>query len=188
MDSCLDEILDQLLGKGYRIVVRPHPQYVRVFRWKIDAILARYQDRFGEDFRIETDFSSNVTVYTADLLITDWSNIGYEFSFTTYKPTLYINTPMKVMNPEWEQLGIEPFDIRVRSQIGAAVDLDKLDTVGAVAEELFARTADYHDEIEKIKKASFFHLGHSGEVSGQYIIRRIREMEEKRMREQEEDL
>ncbi|MCI8514214.1 MAG: membrane protein insertase YidC [Lachnospiraceae bacterium] len=184
MDSCLDEILEGLLGLGYRIVVRPHPQYVRVFSWKMEAILARYRDQLGEDFRIETDFSSNVTVYTADLVITDWSNIGYEFSFTTYKPTLYINTPMKVMNPDYEQLGIVPFDLRVRSQIGAEIELDRIDTVSETVKDLLMRTPEYREEIENLKRENFYEIGNSARVAAEYIVKRIGEIEEKRKEEE----
>lgn len=27
LDSCIDNLLDALLGKGYNVVVRPHPEY-----------------------------------------------------------------------------------------------------------------------------------------------------------------
>lgn len=185
MDSCLDEILEGLLGHGYRIVVRPHPQYVRVFPWKMEAVLARYASRVGEELQIETDFSSNVTVYTADLVITDWSNIGYEFSFATYKPTLYINTPMKVMNPDYEQLGIVPFDIRVRSQIGAELEPNELGRIQETAEDLLQRTPEYRAEIEEIKKASFYRIGDSAQAAGEYLVRRVGEIEEKRAKEEE---
>ena len=34
MDSCLDELLDSILKKGYKVIVRPHPQYVRIYKEK----------------------------------------------------------------------------------------------------------------------------------------------------------
>ncbi|MEG2843698.1 MAG: CDP-glycerol glycerophosphotransferase family protein, partial [Ruthenibacterium sp.] len=94
LDSCLDDLLTGIVGKGFRVILRPHPQYVRIYAERMERIIERYKNQFCDDFSIETDFSSNVTVYTADLVITDWSNIGYEFSFATCKPTLYINTPI----------------------------------------------------------------------------------------------
>lgn len=175
LDVCIDELLHQVVGKEYEVIVRPHPQYVRLHRGRIEALIERWKDSLDEKFRVEMDFSSNETVYTADLLITDWSNIGYEFSFTTDKPTLYINTPMKVMNPNYKKLGITPFDVRVRTQIGAAIDLDSLQTVGKVVENLIDNTDRYHDIIEKIRIASFYNPGVSGEVGGQYILRRLKE-------------
>lgn len=179
MDSCLDELLDGIVGRGYRVIVRPHPQYVRIYATKMQRILEKYQSRMDENFTIETDFSSNLTVYSADVLVTDWSNIGYEFSFTTYKPTLYINTPMKVMNPEWKKIDVVPIDLEVRAQLGAALDVDQLSTVSEVLDELIQNTASYHDAIAELKQKSFYNLGHSGEVAGKYILNALKEKQEK---------
>lgn len=180
MDLCLDELLEGIIGQGYRIIVRPHPQYVRIYPSKMEMILNKYQSKMDENFIIETDFSSNVTVYSADLLITDWSNIGYEFSFTTYKPTLYINTPMKVMNPEWEKIDVVPIDIRIRDELGASIDVDKLDTTKEVIDRLIRETPQYHDTIAKLKEESFFHLGESAKVSGQYILNSLQEKQKQK--------
>ena len=181
LDSCLDELLDGIVGRGYKVIVRPHPQYVRIYSDKMNRIIEKFKDKFDDNFSIETDFSSNVTVYSADLLITDWSNIGYEFSFTTYKPTLYINTPMKVMNPEWEKVDIVPIDIRIREQLGASIDLENMSRVGDLVDTLIRNTAEYHDIIAGLKQETFFHLGHSGEVGGQYILNRLKEIQEQKV-------
>ena len=51
-------------------------------------------------------FSSNDIVFNADLMITDWSGITYEYAYTTKKLVLFIDTPMKIMNPEYEKMKI----------------------------------------------------------------------------------
>lgn len=180
LDSCLDELLDGIVGRGYRVIVRPHPQYVRIFAAKMNRILEKYKDKLDENFIIETDFSSNMTVYSADLLITDWSNIGYEFSFTTFKPTLYINTPMKVMNAEWQKIDIVPIDIRIREQLGASIDLDKMSHVGEVVDGLIADTPKYYETIANLKHETFFGLGQSGEIGGQYILNRLKDIQKQK--------
>ena len=98
VDSCLEGMLDDLAGKGYEVVVRPHPQQVRLQQDKMDRLKERYAN--NPDIEIQTDFSSNSTVFEADLLVTDWSGIAYEYAFTTNKPVLFVDTPMEVMNPE----------------------------------------------------------------------------------------
>jgi thiol-disulfide isomerase/thioredoxin len=55
-------------------------------------LVEKYKDKFNDNFIFELDFSSNKTIYCADLVITDWSGIGMEYSLSTAKPTLYINT------------------------------------------------------------------------------------------------
>jgi YidC/Oxa1 family membrane protein insertase len=187
LDSCLDPLLESLLATGHRVILRPHPQYVRIYPDKMSAILNRYADRVGDDLIIQTDFSSTDTVYSADLLITDWSNIGYEFALSTLKPVLYINTPMKVMNADWDKIDVVPFDIRIRSQIGAALELSEVSQAGATALDLLARADEYRDLIRNIRETEIFHLGTSAKVGADYVIRRCEELRLKREAEEEDD-
>ena len=180
MDSCLDDLVNGFEGKGYRIVIRPHPQYVRRFPMKMKEILERYRDRFSDDFIIETDFSSNVTVYTADLLITDWSAISFEFSFTTNKPTLFINTQMKVVNKAYKKVKIKPFDITARTEIGRAIEKDEVKNVAETAEYLLTHREEFEDRIDALKREYFYNLGHSGEVGAEYIIKRLTKKKKKK--------
>lgn len=173
MDSCLDDLVDALYGRGYRIVIRPHPQYVRRFPARMSEIIRRYQDRAGDDFIIETDFSSNVTVYTADLVITDWSGIAFEFSFTTDKPSLFINTQMKVVNEDWRKIPLAPFDITARPKVGRQVEKNEVKELAPVVEELLAHQEDYRERIAALKQQHFYNLGRSGEVGARYIIHRL---------------
>lgn len=173
MDSCLDDLVDALYGRGYRIVIRPHPQYVRRFPMQMKGILQRHQEKLSDDFIIETDFSSNVTVYTADLLITDWSGIAFEFSFTTDKPSLFINTQMKVVNEDWQKIPLVPFDITARSKVGRQVEKSEVKDLAPVVEELLAHQEDYRERIATLKQQHFYNLGHSGEVGAQYIVHRL---------------
>lgn len=174
LDSCLDPMLESLLDKDCRVVVRPHPQYIRRFPVRMKEIMDKYKDRMGEDFSIETDFSSNVTVYTADVVITDWSAIGCEFSFTTDKPTLYVNTQMKVVNSEWEKYGITPADILVRDVIGKSISKEDTADTYDIVKELVESQDDYKEQIADLKEKYFYNLGHSGEAGADYIIRRIK--------------
>ena len=118
MDTCIDGILRNLLPLQLQVIVRPHPQYVRHYPEKLDALRKNYRD--FTNFCLQEDFSSNQTVFNADILVTDWSGIAYEYAFTTLKPCLFINTPMKVMNPDYRDIGLEPFDLVIRNQIGIA--------------------------------------------------------------------
>lgn len=173
MDSCLDDLVNALYGRGWRIVIRPHPQYVRRFPMQMKEIIQRYRDKAGDDFIIETDFSSNVTVYTADLLITDWSGIAFEFSFTTDKPSLFINTQMKVVNEDWQKIPLAPFDITARSKVGRQVEKAEVKELACVVEELLTHQEDYRERIAALKQQHFYNLGHSGEVGARYIIHRL---------------
>lgn len=171
IDMCIDEVLDQILGKGYHVILRPHPQYVRHFEEKLNVIKEKYASH--EDFELQMDFSSNKTVFDADVLMTDWSGIAYEYSFTTLRPTLYINTPMKIMNPDYEEIGIEPFDITVRDEIGISVDTDKLSELSSAVDRLLNDEVYSPESIASIREKYLFNIGKSGEVGARYIIKKL---------------
>ncbi len=171
LDLCIDEILDQLLGRGYHVTLRPHPQYVRLFADKLEAIRTKYGSY--DDFVLQTDFSSNRTVMDADVLLTDWSGIAFEYSFTTLKPTLYINTPMKIINPDYEEIGITPFDVIIRDEIGVSIDTDKLGTLGDSVHRLLTDTVYSQDSIARVRDKYLYNIGHSGEVGAKYIIGKL---------------
>ena len=181
VDSCLDELLSTLQGQDYRIIVRPHPQHVRHMPERMEQLKQRFAN--DPDIEIQTDFSSTSSVYEADLLISDWSSIAYEFAFATKKPVLFINTPMKVMNPEWEKIGVEPFSIYMREVLGASVDPDKIEEAREKTAYLLENADEYRDVITKAVNDYIYNVGTSGEVHGRFILdvvfRQIRRRYEK---------
>lgn len=171
VDSCLEQILDNLKGKGYQITVRPHPQHVRHRGEFMEQLKVKYeQDR---DIEIQTDFSSNNTVFEADLMITDWSGIAYEYAYTTQKPVLFINTPMKIMNPEYQKIDTVPLNILLREEIGCSLNLDELSQIGDKVQMLLEHKADYYEKIGNFVQEYVYNHGTSAEVGAKYMITTI---------------
>lgn len=167
IDSCLETILDKLKGKNYEIIVRPHPQEVRLKQDYMDVLKKKYT---SENVEIQTDFSSNNPIQQADLLITDWSDISCEFAFSTLKPVLFINTPMKIMNPEYQKIPTEPINIALRDKVGKNLDMDKLDLLPETVEYLLTHTQQYREQIDHVSDMYLYNHGTSSTVGGKYII------------------
>ena len=180
LDSCLDKILSSLFGKGYQIIVRPHPEYKKRYTARMNAMIERYKDVSKDELVIETDFSSNVTIFTADLVITDWSAIAYEFAFSTLKPPLLINTPTKIMNKNYKKIPLEPINFSLRKKVGIELNLDQVDSVADAVSEIFSKQNEFHDRILQVRAETVFNIGHSGEAGGKYIINRIIEKDKVR--------
>ncbi len=171
VDNCLEELLDNLKGHGYKITVRPHPQHVRHMPEKMEGLKERYKS--DDDIEIQTDFSSNSTVFEADMMITDWSGIAYEYAYTTFKPVLFIDTPMKIMNPEYTKIDVEPMNIWMREEIGQILKLDEIDKAAHTVEVMLNNSEQYKKHIEQLVNENVYNIGHSAEVGGKYIISQI---------------
>lgn len=177
IDSCLEDLLDSLKKTDCEIIVRPHPQEVRLKKEYMDSLKKKYEPLGIE---IQTDFTSNNPVMEADLLITDWSDISWEYAFTTLRPVMYINTPMKVMNPEWQQIEYPPLNIFLRDQLGKSLDVDQLDKAAETAMYLLENTRIYQEKINELAHTYIYNLGESSAVGGRYIIKAVmRQIKEK---------
>lgn len=182
VDSCLTELLDQLKTMDINVVVRPHPQHVRHMPEKMEALKEKYAD--NKNIEIQTDFSSNSTVFEADLMITDWSGITYEYAFTTLRPVLFMDTPMKVMNPEYTKIDTEPINIWMRKVIGQVVKTDEIETIPQVVSQMLDSADSYKEKISGFIEEYVYNLGNSGEVSGRYVISAVqRKIKEKASQE-----
>lgn len=185
LSTCIDEMLNSLQGYGYHIIIRPHPQFVRHEQERLDTLREKFHIDARSNMELQTDFSSNRTVYEADVLITDWSSIAFEYSFATLKPSLFINTPMKVMNEDYVELGITPIDIELRNKIGRSIGTDQLASLPEVVEELLSDNAFSKEALADIREKYIYHVGHSGEVGASYIMERLAYYQKKHEEEEE---
>ena len=172
LDTCIDKMLDALLGKGVQIYIRPHPQYTRMFPERLEELKERYGHR-EEEIVFDLDFSSSDSIFLSELLITDWSGIAFEFAYCTLKPCVFINTPMKVMNPNYEQFGLPVLDIVLRDKVGVSIDLDNLDEIGDSVARMLEEKDAYKKQIQQVVEEYIFYPGRSGEAGGKYIIYKL---------------
>ena len=179
LDSCIDEMLNALLGKGYDVVVRPHPEYVKRYKPRMDAIVERHKGREAEGLTFELDFTSNNSIFDSDILITDWSGTAYEFSFVTLKPSVFIDTKPKINNPEYVKLDIEPLEFTLRSQVGIQVAPDQMDGLADKIASLIENGDQYNEKILGIREKYIANFGKSGEVGARYILTQLKNRRKK---------
>lgn len=127
------------------------------------------------DIAFETDFSTNESQYRSDVMITDWSGISMEFSFATLKPCIYIDTPMKVLNPDWEKYESRPALLEIRSQIGQSFRLDEVDRIGQTVADIQQGKILDQASIAKMIGQYVYHVGDYGAAGASYIIQEIEE-------------
>ena len=172
MDSCIDDILEGFKNSEFDVIVRPHPQYVRHKAEKCEALKEKYKEY--SNISVQTDFSSNSTVFDAAILVTDWSGICFEYAYTTKRPVIFIDTPMKVMNPEYKMIDTVPINIMLRNEIGKSIAMEDAKSTIDVAREMIANADSYSDKIEAFRNEYVYNLGHSAEISAKYIISQLK--------------
>ena len=123
--------------------------------------------------KFELDFSNADSIYNSDIVITDWSSTCFEFSYVTLKPCIFIDTPPKIYNRDYEEIGIEPLELKLRNIIGKRYAPNKFDGMSNDIDEMLENKNAYTDKIRNIRTEYVANYGKSGEIAGRYIINRL---------------
>ena len=173
LDSCIDGLIEKLYSKDYHITVRPHPEYVKRYKYKLNQIVEKYKDYDEKLLTFELDFSSNKSIYSSDLLITDWSGISAEFAFATGNPVVFVNTKMKVCNQNWQKIEITPIEIKLRDIIGVNIEKEDVEKIDETIKNLFKNKKEFKKKIEEYFETFTYNHGTAAEKGAKYILQSL---------------
>jgi YidC/Oxa1 family membrane protein insertase len=173
LDSCIDGIIEALYADGNHITVRPHPEYAKRFGSALDDLIQRYKDYDESKLTFELNFSANKSIYSSDVLITDWSGVATEFCFATNRPAVFVNTKMKCPNPNYTKIEHTPVEISLRNEIGVAIEKDEVHKLPEVLQNLSDNAEHYKNVIEDTHQNMIFNHGSAAKVGADYILRSL---------------
>lgn len=134
LDRCGVPLALALADAGCEVVVRPHPLF---FLDRL-PVLADLQALAARDtrIRIESPLDGDGAMYEADVLVGDYSGTAFEFAALRRKQVVSVDVGLKVANPDWERLGIDPVEVALRPALGPVVPPQPQAVVAAVVEVL----------------------------------------------------
>ena len=132
LDRCGIALATLLADRGFEVVIRPHPLFFLDRAPVLDAVrgLADRQPRV----RLESPFGGDEAIFDADVLVGDYSGIGFEFAALRRRPVVSVDVGLKVANPHWQALGLVPVEVACRPLLGPIVAPE----VGAIADAVQA--------------------------------------------------
>jgi CDP-glycerol glycerophosphotransferase (TagB/SpsB family) len=155
------EMIGKLL-KDCEVVFRPHPLSLCYDRPTIDAILQAHGQ--SPHFSMDDNVSSKPSLMRADVFISDWSGVAFEYALARRRPVIFIDGEGKVDNPNWQEYfpeaGLEEvFRDRVGTVIGDVANIVK------VVAEMRASASDWEARIKAAERDLLFARGHAGETN-----------------------
>lgn len=85
-----DRIIEELIKTGYHIIIRPHPQSFTSEKEMIERLMSKYPDSDKLEWNRDND---NFDVLNrADILISDFSGVVFDFTLVFDKPIIYADT------------------------------------------------------------------------------------------------
>jgi len=111
-----EKLLDPLVSSLWRIIIRPHPQSQK----SEAAMLERLQMRYKENNKIVWDFEREniVSLGKADIMISDFSGIIFDYMFLRDKPVLYVNHDFDLRPYDADDLDHELWQFQIIKEAG----------------------------------------------------------------------
>lgn len=167
LESHAHELIKVLLSAGFRVIVRPHPRTIKL---KPDLI-RDLVDAFGshELFVFDDQPNARVSLFQADIMISDWSGAALEFAMGLERPVLFIDVAKKILNPEYQSLNCEPLESSIRKELGVILKPEELHKSPEVLRDMFNNRSSWQDASRTARKQWVFNEGRSGQVAADYL-------------------
>ncbi len=164
------DLCREVLALGYELIIRPHPHFYERDQITM-AMLREIAADSGGKVTIENPDKEFNSFWLADIMISDWSGVAFEFAFATGRPVVFVDAPRKVNSVELASLDLPIMEKEARSEVGVVVG--SIDTLSDGIEEAFSYSAaDWVDRIAKARVKYVFNFGDSAEA-GSRVLKEI---------------
>ncbi|MDD7459784.1 MAG: CDP-glycerol glycerophosphotransferase family protein [Spirochaetales bacterium] len=156
-----EKLLDPLLATGWNVIVRPHPQSKISEKEMLDRLTAKYSDKTNLIWDYESD--NIYSMEKADIMISDFSGIIYDYTFLCDKPVMYVNGDMDLrMYDAWYVPGQKPWQVNAVKKFGIELNESQFANIKEVIENA-SDSKELADLRHAAKNEAWEHIGTAGE-------------------------
>ncbi len=171
------EILQALSTTGYHIIVRPHPQSLVSEK----AILEPLQNAFSDTTVVEWNYDNDnfEVLRKADVMITDFSGIIFDYALVFGKPVIYADTSFDSApyDAAWIEEPLWRFE--VLKKLGIPLRQEDFPRMKELIDDLLQKEQN-RDAREAVRSEAWQYIGESAARTVDYMIQKYRELYQER--------
>lgn len=170
--------IDSLIKTGYRIVIRPHPQSFFSEKELIDELMNKYPE--SDMLKWNKDPDNFDVLNEADILISDFSGVLFDFSLVFNKPVIYTE-PHYDKSPYdcfWDDEELWTF--KVLPKIGRQLNKDNFSSIASLVNECLTGSdaGKLARERDKAREETWCFMGEGASKAADYLIAKQKELSE----------
>lgn len=165
-----EKLLNPLVETGWKIIIRPHPQS----RISEADMLKKLEDKYKNCANVEWDSNRDnfYSLKKADLMITDFSGIIWDYTFLCDKPVMYANAEMDLMPYDAYDMPHEIWQFETVRKIGIKIDENDFSNI----KEVILNASD-NPELAKLRHKArdeaWMNIGNAGKLTVDYMIKTV---------------
>jgi hypothetical protein len=166
-----ERLLDPLVRSGWRIIVRPHPQSKKSEAPVLERLALRYRDAANLEWDYEREHIRSLA--RADIMISDFSGIIFDYMFLCDKPVMYVRGEMDMRPYDAGDLEGELWQFRTLREAGIELGEDFDRICPAIREA--ADNPRLKAARRRAREEAWRYPGEAGERTAGFMIRAAEE-------------
>lgn len=162
-------IIDALLGTGYDITIRPHPQTLISEKEVIEPLLKKYHET--ERLHWNYDNDNFDCLNRSDILITDFSGIILDYVFVFGKPLVYADTTYDTAPYDAAWSDDVNWRIRILPELGVKLNEDDFPNLKKVIDNAVCNDS-FRQNRDRISDEAWQNKGGAAKAVVDYLIRK----------------
>ena len=163
-----EKLLDPLSRTGWRIIVRPHPQSKK----SESEMLERLEERYKDNNNIIWDYErQNIfSLKKADIMISDFSGIIFDYTFLCDKPVMYVAGNMDLRPYDAYDLNKKLWQYEVLEKFGTELNENQFENIKEVIQSM-SDSKELAEQRRIAKETAWMHQGKAGKNIADYMIK-----------------
>ena len=163
------DFIEQLAEKKFNLILRPHPQSLKVE----SKLIHNLESKLKKYNNLKWDFNPDGTdsLRTADILISDTSAVRLDFAMVYHKPFItipYVFSQEAMQDFEITDIGFSWIEENIK-EIGYTLQVGEIEKLDEVIMRVLKERTD--KDTLNFQNKNIFNIEHSGEVIAEYLIK-----------------
>lgn len=174
-----ESLLTPLVETGWRIIVRPHPQSKKSEGEMLDSLTKKYSGSKNLEWDYERD--NIYSMKKADIMISDFSGIIYDYTFLCDKPVMYVNAELNLKPYDaWflPNNGKNIWQFSILKKIGIELKSEQFEDIKNVIQGI-SDNKELAEARASAKAEAWQHQGEAGENIADFMVATLKNIEEK---------
>ncbi len=170
------KIIDVLLKTGYHIIVRPHPQSFISEKEMIDKLMSKYPE--SENLEWNRDNDNFEVLRRADILISDFSGVIFDFTLVYDKPVIYTNPNFDLGPYDAWWLDTPLWTISALPRLGKELTDENMESLKELIDSCLTDPR-YENGRKEVKEETWCNFGDGASRAADYLIKKEEELSKK---------
>jgi hypothetical protein len=167
-----ERLLTPLVDTGYHIIIRPHPQSKK----SESSMLESLAEKYGNAANVHWDYDRE-NIYSlakADIMISDFSGIIFDYIFLFDKPVIYVKQGMDLRPYDADDLGDAAglWQFKTLHETGVELKEEYFDRIDTVIKNI-SGSAELQQARRKAKAEAWQYPGEAGRRITDFMIEKV---------------